>query len=424
MALEEKSIVSIDDLSNSEIVRILEVAAEFDEALSKQMVLPMLREKKLFSLFYEPSSRTFFSFREAMRRLGGDWDGVLDAQSSTSVAKGESIADSIRTFELMADVIVMRHPHDGSVQVAQQYASKPIINAGDGAHEHPTQTLVDLYTILKEKGSIKGQVVALCGDLLHARTIHSLAYALARLGAKIRTISLPDLGFPTYVRTRLHAMKCDLQEYSSLREIFKEDSSVLYRAEALANNTTRQREGVQGHYQTVAGLLQEMNVLYMTRLQTERFQDGAGDVHTEVDTVTSSLLQSAPEGTILMHPLPRREEIAYDVDADKRAAYFRQMKNSIPVRMAILALVLGARDSKGTRGKQQEPAYVHVPPDTACPNSRCVVNHERYVTPRFHGDPSNPRLVQCAYCEEEILLGAKWESDTKMSAPLGPRETR
>ena len=423
MALEGKSIVSIDDLSDSEMMRILEVASEFDEALAKQPVVPLLKDKKLFTLFYEPSSRTYFSFREAMRRLGGDWDGVLDAQSSTSVAKGESIADSIRTFELMADVIVMRHPHDGSVQVAQQYASKPIINGGDGAHQHPTQTLVDLYTILKEKGSIKGQVVALCGDLLHARTIHSLAYALARLGAKIRTISLPDLGFPTYVRARLDAMKCDLQEYSSIREAFKEGSSVLYRAEALADGA-RQKEGVQRRYQTMAELLQELDALYMTRLQTERFQDEAGGVQPEVDAITSNLLQSAPEGTILLHPLPRREEIAYDVDTDKRAAYFRQMKNSIPVRMAILALVLGARDSKGTRGRQQKPAYVRVPPGTACPNSRCVVNHESYLTPRFHGDQSDPRLVHCAYCEEEVPLGAEWESDVETGASLGPGETR
>jgi aspartate carbamoyltransferase catalytic subunit len=420
MTLDGKSIVSIDDLSNSEIARILEVAMEFDESLNRQPIIPLLKDKKLFSLFYEPSSRTFFSFREAMRRLGGDWDGVQDAQSSTSVAKGESIADSIRTFELMADIIVMRHPSDGSVQVAQYYASKPVINAGDGAHEHPTQTLVDLYTILKEKGSIKGQVVALCGDLLHARTIHSLAYALGRLGAKIRTISPPDLGFPNYVRARLSSMKCDVQEYLSIREVFKEDSSLLYRAESL-NESRKQLRGVQGQYKTIADLLQELDALYMTRLQTERIQDESGMVHAELDVITSNLLQSAPQDTILMHPLPRRKEIAYEVDIDKRAAYFRQMQNSIPVRMAILALVLGAKDSKGARARRQKPIYVSVPLNTNCLNARCVVKHESYVVPQFYSYPSAPEIVQCAYCEEVIPLdgGPGNNEDGVILPPVG-----
>ena len=227
MSLNGKSIISIDDLSNLEIEEILQLASEFDLKLADNLIAPTLKGLKLFTLFYEASSRTYFSFREAMRKLGGDWDGVLGAESVTSVAKGESLADTIRTVELVSDVIVIRHPLDGSARVAQEYSSKPIINGGDGSREHPTQTLVDLYTILKEKGSIKDQVVGLCGDLLYSRTIHSLAYALVRLGAKIRTMALPELGFPPHVRNRLQSMNADLREYSAPSEVFQGIGSLL-----------------------------------------------------------------------------------------------------------------------------------------------------------------------------------------------------
>ncbi len=424
MSLEGKSIVSIDDLSNSEIERILEVARKFDHTLEKQFKIPLLKDQKLFALFYEPSSRTYFSFREAMRRLGGDWDGVLNAQVSASVAKGESIADSIRTFENMADVIVMRHPLDGSVRVAEQYTSKPLINGGDGAHEHPTQTLVDLYTILKEKQAIKGQVIALCGDLLHSRTVHSLAYALARFGAKIRTISLPNLGLPTYVRARLQHMNCDLKEYSSMNEALRENSSVLYRAEP-GQNGIKNKGILSGQQQTLVSLLQELGAMYMTRLQVERIGSRETLTEANIEILSSQLLRNAPSETIVLHPLPRRMEIAYDVDEDTRAAYFRQMKNSIPVRMSILSLVLGAEDSKGVRGKREKSLHVKVPKETKCANRRCVSNHENYVHSRFFGDPFNRRLASCEYCEEEITLGSDWmtDSDTykNLSEDPGPR---
>ena len=420
MSLEGKSIVSIDDLSNSEIERILEVAKEFDESPQQETKLPLLKDKKLFALFYEPSSRTYFSFREAMRRLGGDWDGVLNAQLNTSIAKGESIADSIRTFERMADVIVMRHPWDGAVRVAKQYSSKPvpIINCGDGAHEHPTQTLVDLYTIWKEKSSIKDQTVALCGDILHARTVHSLAYALARFGAKIRTIALPGLGLPTYVRARLEQAGCDLKEYASLsKAFFEEDSTVVYAAESRANGG-RNKGAVANQSQSLVGLLQELTALYMTRLQTERFENDEMPAPAQVEVLTSALLRNAPSGTIVLHPLPRRNEIAYDVDEDDRAAYFRQVENSIPVRMAILALVLGVKGSKRARGKREKPEYVCVPENTLCGNSRCVTNNESYVNHLYFGDRHNPRLVRCAYCDVAIPLGTNWESNFKKAREI------
>ncbi|MCL0101636.1 aspartate carbamoyltransferase [Dehalococcoidia bacterium] len=401
MSLEGKSIISIDDLSNQEIARILDVARDFDNSLENETKLRLLNDYKLFSLFYEPSSRTFFSFREAMRRLGGDWDGILNAQADTSVAKGESLADAIRTFELMADVLVIRHPLDGALRAAQSYASKPLINGGDGTHEHPTQTLVDLYTIAKEKGSIKGQVVGLFGDLLHGRTVHSLAYALARFGAKIRTISLPGLGLPAYVQAKLNALKCDWAEVLSTGEAFNEHSAVIYNSESGINGSRQRPLGNQ--IGTVMGLLQECTALYVTRLQSERF-DNQGQTSGELQVLSAGLLENVPDTAIILHPLPRRNEIAYEIDADKRAAYFRQMANSIPVRMAILALMLGAKDSGGAAARKSIANGVSEVAGIQCANSRCVVNHETYLSPLFLRDPLVSELVRCGYCDKEVSL--------------------
>ena len=420
MSLEGKNIISINDLSDSEIERILEVAQEFDEELKTRKKVELLKDFKLFTLFYEPSSRTYFTFREAMRRLGGDWDGILDAQSASSVAKGETIADTVRTFQLVADCIVMRHPWDGAVRLAEQYSSKPLINGGDGAHEHPTQTLVDLYTIRKETGSIKGRVVALCGDLYHARTVHSLAFALARAQAKIRTISLPSLGLPSYVRARLQELGCDLKEYDSVGEALEGDSTVFYRAEATADGvSTRQAaRRRQGSFDAIQDFLQELNAVYVTRIQQERFQDNEAQAR-DVEVLTSSFLQYAPEEMIVLHPLPRKKEISFEIDQDKRAAYFRQMENSVAVRMAILALTLGVKDSSRTRGKKNDAPYVHVPPGTECVNDRCVTNHEDYAKALFYGDPTNKRLARCAYCEIEVPLVAEWTRENIPEAIKG-----
>ena len=402
MSLKGKSIISIDDLSNLEIEEILQVAAEFDEQMTENVIDPSLKGQKLFTLFYEASSRTYFSFREAMRKLGGDWDGVLGAESVTSVAKGESIADTIRTIELVSDVIVIRHPLDGSARVAQEYSSKPIINGGDGAREHPTQTLVDLYTILKEKGPIKGQVIGLCGDLLNSRTIHSLAYALARMGAKIRTIALPSLAFPPHVRGKLQSMNADLQEYSAPSEVFKESGSLLLQSGVPNSPGKSNPIGIQTRYETTNEFFQELTALYMTRLQTERFDNQLGSSQLEIETITSKLLSIAPQETIIMHPLPRRQEIAYEVDDDHRAAYFRQMKNSIPVRMAILSLILGAKESKSTSGSTEIRVFVDPTNTEPCSNSRCVLNHETYLNQQVFHRKGQSADIRCLYCDQEI----------------------
>ena len=390
MSLNGKSIISIEDLSNSEIEEILQLASTFDHKMAGNLIDPILKGQKLFTLFYEASSRTYFSFREAMRKLGGDWDGVLGAESVTSVAKGESIADTIRTVELVSDIIVIRHPLDGSARVAQEYSSKPIINGGDGAREHPTQTLVDLYTISKEKGQIKDQVVGLCGDLLYSRTIHSLAYALVRLGAKIRTMALPELGFPPHVRNRLQSMNADLQEYSAPSEVFKGNGSLLLQS------------GGQAKHESANDFFQELTALYMTRLQTERFENQLESSQLEIETITSKLLAITPQETIIMHPLPRRQEIAYEVDEDHRAAYFRQMQNSIPVRMAILSLILGAQESKSESDTTDRSVLLNNMNSERCSNPRCVLNHESYLKPKlfYRGDQVND--VRCLYCDQGV----------------------
>ena len=416
MSLNGKSIISIDDLSNVEIEEIFQVASEFDEQITGNAIDPILKGQKLFTLFYEASSRTYFSFREAMRKLGGDWDGVLGAESVTSVAKGESIADTIRTIELVSDVIVIRHPLDGSARVAQEYSSKPIINGGDGAREHPTQTLVDLYTILKEKGPIKGQVIGLCGDLLHSRTIHSLAYALARLGAKIRTIALPSLGFPQHVRGKLQSMKADLQEYSAPTEVFKDSGSLLLQSGNPNPPNNSNRIEVQTRYETTNDFFRGLSALYMTRLQTERFDDQLESSQLELETITSKLLSIAPQETIIMHPLPRRQEIAYEVDDDHRAAYFRQMKNSIPVRMAILSLILGVKESKSSNDSAEIRIRVDPINTDRCSNPRCVLNHETYLNPKAFHRQNQPEEIRCLYCDQKMnFKGA--QLDHALSSP-------
>ena len=386
MSLKGRSILSIDDLSDSEIERILEVAEGFDSPEAPKMLRPRRTRRKLFAAFYEPSSRTYFSFREAMRELGGDWDGVLNAATDTSVAKGESLADSIRTFETVsgADVLVLRHPHDGAARVADEFAfSVPIINAGDGAHEHPTQTLIDLYTIRKEKGSIRNVVVALWGDLLHARTAHSLAVALARLGAKVRAVSPEGLGLPEHVRSRVEYEQSDFAEYTSESDAVAGEPGVIYRTET---GQTRP-----------AFALSEFGVMYVTRLQVERFDEGSAPNGRGVGTLTGEMLRMAPDDTIILHPLPRKGEISYELDTDKRAAYFRQMENSIPVRKSILSLILGWVDSKGTQRRRTSPSRASVDPGARCVNGRCVTNHEDYVAPRFVTD-SWSENIRCDYC--------------------------
>src|SRR5216117_1961174 len=265
--------------------------------------------KILATLFFEPSTRTRLSFESAMARLGGRVLGFSGTEG-TSVQKGETLADTIRMVEAYSDVIVLRHPQEGAARLAAEFTDKPVINAGDGAGQHPTQTLLDLYTIWDEKGSIEGQNVTLVGDLRYGRTVHSLTYALAELGAHLTFVSPPTLEMP--------------------REILEH-----VKERGLTFRVTNRLEDV----------VREADVLYVTRIQRERFPDPQ-----EYEAVAGSyrideaILRDAKRGLIIMHPLPRLSEIAPEVDRTKHAVYFKQASNAVPVRMALLDLILGGAE--------------------------------------------------------------------------------
>lgn len=295
-----RDIISIRDMSREEIEHILSVA----ERMYSIEGSDLLRGKILATLFFEPSTRTRLSFESAMHRLGGRVIGFSKAGES-SVAKGETLADTIRTVESYADVIVVRHPREGSARLAAEISEKPVINAGDGSNQHPTQTLLDLYTIKKEKGRLNLKV-ALLGDLKYGRTVHSLAYALSLFGAELFLVSPHGLEMPGEVLEDLK-QKTHVTESHSIEEI-----------------------------------ISEIDVLYVTRIQRERFPDP--EEYEKVRgayRVTPELVERAGD-IIVMHPLPRVDEISPEVDNLPQAKYFQQVKNGIPVRMATLALVLGA----------------------------------------------------------------------------------
>jgi aspartate carbamoyltransferase len=265
-----------------------------------------LRGKVLATLFFEPSTRTRLSFETAMLRLGGRVLSVSEAKS-TSASKGESLHDTIKTVEGYADAIVLRHPEVGAAEVAARATTKPVLNAGDGAGEHPTQSLLDLYTIRKEQGRVDGLTIALVGDLKHGRTVHSLAALLSQYPVSFVFVSPPALRMPREVVERVRAKGISVRETDDL---------------GLA--------------------LAQSDVVYMTRIQRERFADPAEyDRLKDAYVLTRATLGKAKPSITVMHPLPRVNEISTDVDDLPGAAYFRQSANGVPVRMALLALLLG-----------------------------------------------------------------------------------
>jgi aspartate carbamoyltransferase len=266
----------------------------------------LLKGKILANLFYEPSTRTSSSFTAAMERLGGSVIPINDVKYS-SVAKGENLADTVRTLECYADVIVIRHPEVGSAAIAAKAARKPVINAGDGVGEHPTQALLDAFTIREELGRLDGLNVTLLGDLKHGRTVHSLARLLSLYKVKLNYVAPDILRMPAELIDELIVKGVEQSEYTTLEDC-----------------------------------LPETDVLYVTRVQKERFTDEV--VYESVKgayVIDPKVLKAAKERMIVMHPLPRVGEISVEVDDDPRAAYFRQMEYGLYVRMALLAMVLG-----------------------------------------------------------------------------------
>jgi len=302
-----QDILSVSQFSRDNLDYILGVAREMQMLVERFGSADLLQGKILANLFYEPSTRTSSSFMAAMLRLGGQVIPINNVQYS-SVTKGESLPDTVRTLECYADVIVLRHPELGAAATAAQYATKPIINAGDGVGEHPTQALLDIFTILQELDHLDGLRIAMVGDLKYGRTVHSL--------------------------TKL------LTNYRNVEFVFVSPDSLPMPADVLQ---VVQDKGLAYHTtEDVHAVVKDVDVLYVTRVQKERFSDLAEyDRVKDQYVVDEALMSHAKERMVLMHPLPRLHEISYAVDNDPRAAYFRQMRNGMFIRMALLAAVLG-----------------------------------------------------------------------------------
>jgi aspartate carbamoyltransferase catalytic subunit len=302
-----QDIISVSQFSRENLEHIFSVAEEMRAMVKEKGSSDLLKGKVLACIFYEPSTRTSSSFIAAMTRLGGTVIPITQGVQFSSVSKGESLPDTIRTLESYADVIVIRHPEMGSAQIAADYASKPVISGGDGIGEHPTQALLDLFTIKEELGYIDGLSVGMVGDLRYGRTVHSLATLLCLYNVSFSFVS------PEILRLPLDVM-----------------------------NVIRDKDLPVAETYDVADIISEVNVLYVTRVQKERFADLAQ--YEEVKdhyVITPELMAQAKKDMIVMHPLPRVGEISYQVDSDPRAAYFRQMENGMYIRMALLAAVLG-----------------------------------------------------------------------------------
>jgi carbamoyl-phosphate synthase/aspartate carbamoyltransferase/dihydroorotase/carbamoyl-phosphate synthase/aspartate carbamoyltransferase len=305
--LTGQDILSVDQFDREKLDYVFGRAREMREMVGRVGGVDLLKGSVLACLFYEPSTRTSASFIAAMERLGGSVIPITQGVQFSSVSKGETLPDTIRTLEQYSDVIVLRHPEIGSARVAADYASVPVINAGDGAGEHPTQALLDLFTIREELGAIDGLKIAMVGDLRYGRTVHSLTRLLAQYDVSLRFVSPEILRLPLRLMNEVIDAKMDVRETHD-----------------------------------VADVIENADVLYVTRVQKERFTDLAQyeEVRDHYE-ITPALMSRARQKMIVMHPLPRVGEIHPTVDDDPRAAYFRQVRNGMFIRMALLAAVLG-----------------------------------------------------------------------------------
>ena len=308
MDFKDRDVISVKDFSKTEINEILSYAKKMIPYAKGEKHTNILKEKILSSLFFEPSTRTRLSFESAMHRLGGSVIGFADP-NATSQKKGESLADAIRMADSYSDAIVIRHPQEGAARLSAEFANSPVLNAGDGAGQHPTQCLLDLFTIITEKKKVKGNKIVLLGDLKYGRTVHSLAYALSLFGAELTFVSPQSLKMP--------------------KEVINECKDFGVEPSSTAN---------------LDSAIKDADVLYVTRIQKERFPD-AEEYNRVVGTykVDNELLKHAKEDLIIMHPLPRVVEIDPQVDKTHHALYFKQAFNGVPVRMALLSLILGGK---------------------------------------------------------------------------------
>lgn len=355
-----RSLIDILDLSVDEIESLINTAEDIIK--NPTAYSEKCHGKKLATLFFEPSTRTRLSFEAAMYELGGNVLG-FSAAASSSTAKGESVADTAKTVSCYADIIAMRHPKEGAPLVAAHNASIPVINAGDGGHNHPTQTLADLLTIRREKGTFNGLTVGLCGDLKYGRTVHSLINALSRYnGLRFVLISPKELALPSYV---------------------KNDASA---------NKTLAFEGTE----SLENAIPKLDILYMTRIQRERFDSEAEYLRLKDSYIlTKDKLTNAKSDLCIMHPLPRVNEISVEIDADPRACYFKQVLNGKYMRMALILMLLGQKDKKQTDNVLGNALIDAL----KCDNPRCISSTEQELKHIFKPCPSEDGSYRCIYCE-------------------------
>jgi aspartate carbamoyltransferase catalytic subunit len=429
-----RHLVTIDDLSEAEIEAIFALTDSYLAEMATPDKPHRVRGRKtladgfiLATLFYEASTRTRFSFESAMLRLGGDVLSSADPKT-TSAAKGETIADTIRVLENYADAIVIRHPCEGSVRVAAEYADVPIINAGDGGHEHPTQTLCDLYTLRREKGKLKDLNVLLWGDLKNGRTVHSLVYGLARFGARIIPLPAEGYGLPEHVTRRL------LRDYDCVplaREDVSQKSGDEFPVDVVyvTPDKPHQRSLFSDVKEKGAEVLKvrlphnalsKIDACYVTRLQKERMADsGSSEAYPVVNA--EFLKDRRYRQSSVMHPLPRVNELGYDLDDDARAVYFKQASYGVPVRMALIAALLELQPEILGAAAPTKKHAVYTRQTVPCDNPQCVTaleSEQRYLTPKYLVIIEDERLtLRCVYCEHETVPGFVGRSSTKKYEP-------
>ena len=362
-----RHLLDIDDLSTEELSELLATGADISK--NKEKYMDICHGKKLATLFFEPSTRTRLSFTAAMMELGGNVIGFSDPKSS-SASKGECVSDTIRVVSNYADIIAMRHPNDGAPLSAAMHSGVPIINAGDGEHKHPTQTLADLMTIQNHLGKFDNLTIGMCGDLKYGRTVHSLIVALTRYkNVKFILISPEELKLPRHIKDIITEHDMQYIETSDMNKY-----------------------------------MQELDVLYMTRVQQERFVDIQEYLRLKDSYIlTADKLKAAKKSLCIMHPLPRLNEISKDVDDDPRACYFEQTLNGKYMRMALILKLLDEYKMDSSVGReiknQAEPIMSFSKP-LKCRNPHCITNKEDDLKQLFVSDDN--KVYRCAYCEQEI----------------------
>ena len=354
-----RNLIDIKDLSVEEIDELIQVARDIMQNPEKYS--ERCKHKKLATLFFEPSTRTRLSFEAAMMELGGNVIGFSSA-SSSSTAKGESVSDTIRTVGCYSDIIAMRHPKEGAPLVAARRTTVPIINAGDGGHCHPTQTLTDLLTISCEKNRLEDLTIGLCGDLKFGRTVHSLITAMSRYkNIKFVLISPDELKIPDYIKE-------EVLEKNNMEYIETSD--------------------IEAH-------MEELDILYMTRIQKERFAtEEEYNRLKDCYILNKSKLVKAKEDLCIMHPLPRVNEISVEVDDDPRACYFKQVRYGKYIRMALILKLLEMQDQEVKEEIQEEVVNT-----IKCNNPRCITSIEQELDQVFVLTDKEKNVYRCKYCE-------------------------